>query len=112
MLVTNGVYDQGGLALHVTMTNRIAITNAITVQSVNGPTNTFIVGSEAPGGGTGGGAVRCAYVGSSATVVGFTLTNGHTRKGGAAPERYSGGGVSRPKLCAGRPRGPDGWTGR
>ena len=46
VLVTNGVYSAGATVTPgYVLTNRVCITNAITVQSVNGPTNTFIVGA-------------------------------------------------------------------
>ncbi len=79
VLVTNGVYDAGGRAVVGTMTNRIAITNGISVLSVNGPSNTAIVGKAGPGSGYTNGAIRCAYVASNAALVGFTLTNGYTQ---------------------------------
>ena len=70
VLVTNGTYDTGGVVVHEALTNRIAITNAITVSSVcNGPEFTFIVGN----GPLGDTAVRCAYVGTNVVVSGFTL---------------------------------------
>jgi len=89
VLVTNGIYDSGGLTVYGSMANRIAITNAITVQSVNGPQYTLIVGQ----GPLGSNAVRCAYIGAGATLAGFTLTNGHTRITGDYSKEQSGGGV-------------------
>lgn len=91
VMVTDGVYNVGGAVVYGAMTNRIAITNAIFVRSVNGPEHTFIVGN----GPRGYDAVRCAYVGISAMLSGFTLTNGHTFEyiyGDYYKER-SGGGV-------------------
>ena len=70
------------------MTNRIAILKPLTVQSVNGPAYTYIVG-QGPIGNT---AIRCAYVSSNGILSGFTLTNGHTRGvGNYDKERYGGG---------------------
>ena len=73
VLVTNGVYATGG-AFSAALTNRVVITNAVTVRSVNGPDVTTIQGQ----GPMGADAVRCAYVADGAKLVGFTLTNGFT----------------------------------
>jgi hypothetical protein len=91
VLVTDGVYDQGGVAVVGMMTNRVALTNPVVLQSDNGPSVTWIVGAAAAGGGNGDGAVRCAYVGANAVLSGFTLTNGHTRVRGV--QEVSGGGA-------------------
>jgi len=79
ILVTNGVYTTG--AYDVYGPSRVAITNAVTVRSVNGPAVTTIQGYQVPGVTNGPGAVRCAFVGSGATLSGFTLTGGGTTNG-------------------------------
>lgn len=89
VLVTNGTYSSGGVAVFGNMTNRIAITNAITVRSVNGPAYTRIVG-QGPIGST---AIRCAWVASNAVLDGFTLTNGFTLAEGHSVNETCGGGV-------------------
>ena len=65
VLVSNGVYAAGGRVVHDSFTNRVVIDKPITLASVNGPANTTIQGST---------LVRCAYVGTNATLSGFTLT--------------------------------------
>ncbi len=81
VLVTNGVYAYGGsvTAMAGTLTNRIAVTNAITVESVNGPWVTSILGSRSPN-------VRCAALTNGASLIGFTVADGFD--GG-----YGGGAV-------------------
>ena len=91
--VSNGVYSTGGRTANGhTLENRVAITNAITVRSVNGPAVTAIVGTK-DAGGNGPAAVRCVYLGTNAVLNGFTLTNGATLTSGATSHDQGGGGV-------------------
>ncbi|NCC52951.1 MAG: choice-of-anchor D domain-containing protein, partial [Spartobacteria bacterium] len=91
--VTNGVYDAGGVAAPgLALTNRVCMTNAITVRSVNGAEVTVIEGASSAGS-TGPAAVRCAYLTNGAQLVGFTLTNGYTAAAGDQWAEQSGGGV-------------------
>ena len=81
-LVADGVYQTGGrLVGSVAATNRLAITKAVIVQSVNGPTETIILGNNS------GTPIRCVYMTNGAALIGFTLTNGYSGSGG------NGGGV-------------------
>jgi hypothetical protein len=95
ILVTNGVYDTGGRAYPGSLTNRVTIDVAVTVQAVStNPSDTVIVGAPDMGGGSpsnGPGAVRCAYVGTGAKLIGFTLTNGYTRQVGGWNDGVGGG---------------------
>ena len=90
VLVTNGVYATGGRGWYDSGTNRVTLTNGATLQSVNGPAVTLIVGNQVAGTGqASANAVRCVAIGSSAVLSGFTLTNGQAGTGNYP----TGGGV-------------------
>ena len=82
VLVTNGVYAFGGQAVSGNLTNRVALTQPLTVVSANGWAVTAIQGAWDPISTNGPGAVRCAYVANGAVLNGFTLQNGATRATG------------------------------
>ena len=94
VLVINGVYSSGGAVTPgYACSNRVVITNDIVVRSVNGAEATIIEGAEATGGGNGAGAVRGVYM-STGTLIGFTVTNGHTMTSGTVSYDRAGGGVN------------------
>jgi hypothetical protein len=93
ILVTNGVYAAGGRVVFGTLTNRVVINKAVTVQSVNGPTVTVIKGYQVPGATNGNGAIRCVYLSNGGCLSGFALTNGATQNWGDIMfENVNGGG--------------------
>src|SRR6185295_18241351 len=62
IIVTNGTYASKGRALSETMTNRVSITNAIYLHSVNGPQVTSIQEYQLPSITNGDGAIRCVLL--------------------------------------------------
>jgi len=90
IFVTNGTYSSGETVTPgYSCSNRVMITNNITVKSVNGPENTIILGK----GPLGDGAVRGVYI-SAGILSGFTVSNGHTTIGGNDNYDKSGGGAN------------------
>ncbi|HEY5909341.1 MAG TPA: choice-of-anchor Q domain-containing protein [Verrucomicrobiae bacterium] len=72
ILVANGWYNKGG-GFAAGVSNRVAITKALTIQSVSGSAFTTIEGIQAQ---DSTNKVRCVYLADGAALVGFTLTNG------------------------------------
>jgi hypothetical protein len=95
IVVTNGVYATGGRAVGTNvLANRVAVDKLLTLRSMNGPEFTIIQGYQVPGTTNGDGAIRCVYLADGASLSGFTLTNGATRKSDTDDFREeSGGGV-------------------
>ncbi len=83
IIVNNGIYNSGFRTIYGA-TNRLAVNKAITVQSLSGAGGTIIDGE---------GIMRCVYLTNSASLIGFTLTNGSTLFGSDVVKELSGGGL-------------------
>ncbi len=89
-----GVYAEGGApAAADGLTNRLTLANAVSVVSLAGAAETFIVGARSQNAnGCGSDAVRCVCLTNGCTLQGFTLTGGSTDvSGGLTGEDYGGG---------------------
>ena len=73
VLVSNGVYQTGMETADGSTSNRVTVTEPLTLRSINGPAQTAI---------DGGGTVRCVYLADSDLLDGFTLQNGNIPGGG------------------------------
>jgi hypothetical protein len=88
--VTNGVYNVGGHVVNGTVTNRIAVTIPLTIQSVNGPAATIIEGYPVP---ITNGTIRVAYITTNTTLIGLTIARGsvQTNTSGDPYDTIAGG---------------------
>jgi len=93
VLVSNGLYNSGSrVTPNAHLHSRVVITNAITVQSLNGPDVTVIVGAADPEtGARGSNAVRGVCIGSGASMFGFTVSNGYVSDDGNAADLFGAG---------------------
>ena len=90
VLVNDGIYNFGGGVIPgFSSSNRVVITENITVKSENGSDNTIILGK----GPLGNLAVRGVYI-SAGILEGFTVSNGHTWTSWDNPYDPNGGGVN------------------
>lgn len=90
VLVGNGEYTTGFRTTPgANVLNRLVITKNITVQSLNGASNTVIAGDRW----STTDPIRCVYMSGNASLIGFTLTNGGTRITGPWPKDICGGGL-------------------
>ena len=89
VLVNTGVYDSGSTTVIDLQPSRVAITNPLTLRSLNGPEDTIIMGRGIPG----PTAIRGVYACARSRVEGFTVTIGATLTYGDSFKELSGGGI-------------------
>lgn len=95
IVVADGVYSVGGKVVSGDLTNRVGLTKAVIVTSLNGSTNAIIEGQkdDSTANGNGNSAVRAVWMENWSKLSGFTIRNGATRQTGTANLLQSGGGI-------------------
>ena len=102
IMVLPGVYDEGEIVCPgttQTISNRVYVPAGVRLVSRDGATATHIVGKASPNPThsdckLGPGAVRCVYLGTDASVEGFTIRDGHTHyDGDTSTADYCNGAV-------------------
>ncbi|MBQ6914976.1 MAG: hypothetical protein IJQ65_04585 [Kiritimatiellae bacterium] len=97
--VAPGVYDSGTMASDDgDVRNRVSIPEGVSLVSLGGATNTVIMGAAAT---ETTAPVRCVHMHRNTSLVGFTLTGGHT------DSSVGGGGVYAPSAYGGKTRVSD-----
>ena len=79
-----GIYTNSSVVVYGATTNRVALTNGITLLGVYGPASTTIDGN---------GRTRGVYLGSNSILNGFTIRSGVARTSGDYTNERSGGGI-------------------
>lgn len=93
VLVAAGIYSNGGRVVYGQMTNRVVVDKAIAVVASNAdPSVTHIVGFN-PTNSPYDRAVRSVYLANGATLSGFTVRDGATRRSGDSVREQNGGGA-------------------
>jgi hypothetical protein len=92
VLVSNGVYRTGSTWISGYLSNRVAITKPLILQSVNGPSVTAISGFRNPDP-VAINSLRCVYLTNGVVLSGFTITNGSTINAGDTSYEQAGGGI-------------------
>lgn len=95
IVVADGVHASGGRVVAGDLTNRVVLTKAVLVSSLNGPDSAIIEGDKDLVGpnGNGNSAVRPVWMESWTSLAGFTIRDGATRTSGDVATLQSGGGV-------------------
>ncbi len=79
IFVYPGTYDTGGKPFTgENLTNRVCVTNGVTIEAMSGPDDTTIMGKADPVSTNGPVAVRGVYMQEGAKLIGFTIMDGHT----------------------------------
>ncbi len=95
IVVADGIYAAGGRVVSGDLTNRVVLSKAVLVSSLNGATNAIIEGQKDLIGPNGNGddAVRPVWQENWTSLAGFTIRNGATRTNGDVVALQSGGGI-------------------